>query len=247
MQLYFIRHGQSVNNAGWGDPNYVESSDPILTENGKEQIQFLAEFLEKNQTIKENKKWDPHNRYGFGITHIYTSLMERAAHTATPIARKLLHIPFTAWIEIHERGGIYSRNGDAKQTRLPGKPRSFFTSNFPGLTLPKELDENGWWNRPPETEDECQLRAQRVWAELLSLHGDRGGRTEHSVAFISHGGFFMHLMCAILNLPWRNASNDLKSWFLLNNCSISRISVHDSDVTICYTNRTDYLPDHLVT
>ena len=25
MQLYFIRHGQSVNNAGWGNPNYKDN------------------------------------------------------------------------------------------------------------------------------------------------------------------------------------------------------------------------------
>ncbi len=102
MQLYFIRHGQSSNNAGWGSPNYTEKSDPTLTGNGKEQIQLLADFLEKNQNINEHEGWDTHNRYGFGITRIYTSLMERAVQTATPVARKLSRIPFTAWTEIHE-------------------------------------------------------------------------------------------------------------------------------------------------
>jgi len=247
MQLYFIRHGQSTNNAGWGDPNYIESSDPKLTENGKEQINLLADFLNKNQVIKNHNGWDVHNRYGFGITHIYTSLMERAAHSAAPSVRKLPHIPFTAWIEIHESGGIYDRNEKTKHASLPGRPRSFFETNFPELTLPKGLNESGWWNRPLETEDECQLRAQHVWTNLLSRHGDQDGRPEHSVAFVSHGGFFMHLMCAILDLPWRSASNGLTSWFLLNNCSISRISVRKGEVTICYINRTDHLPDHLIT
>ena len=60
-------------------------------------------------------------------------------------------------------------------------------------------------------------------------------------------GFFMHLMCAILNLPWRQASNGLNSWFMLNNCSISRIAVHKDEVAIYYLNRIDHLPDHLVT
>jgi len=247
MQLYFIRHGQSANNAGWGDPNYVESPDPVLTENGREQAQLLADFLKTNQTINEHKGWDVHNRHGFGLTHIYTSLMERAAQTATPTARKLPQLPFTAWTDIHESGGIFGRDGETKLVGLAGKPRSFFKKSSPELSLPENLDESGWWNRPFETEEECQLRAQRVWGELLSRHGDKNGQSEHCVAFVSHGGFFVHLMCAILDLPWRNASNGLTSWFLLNNCSISRIAIHNGEVTICYVNRTDHLPDHLIT
>ena len=31
MQLYFIRHAQSENNAHFGDDNYQESHDPLLT------------------------------------------------------------------------------------------------------------------------------------------------------------------------------------------------------------------------
>ena len=247
MQLYFIRHGQSVNNAGWGDPNYKESPDPWLTEIGKEQAQILSEYLGKNQPITEHQGWDLHNRHGFGITHIYASLMERAAHTASYTARKL-GVPFAAWEEIHESGGIFGRDGKTKLIGLPGKPRSWFEANIPELTLPANLDGAGWWReRPQESEEACQLRAQRVWAELLARHGDKEGQPEARVAFVSHGGFFMHLMCAILNLPWRQASNGLNSWFMLSNCSISRISVYGEEVAICYLNRTDHLPNHLIT
>jgi 2,3-bisphosphoglycerate-dependent phosphoglycerate mutase len=245
MQLYFIRHGQSVNNAGWGDPNYIESPDPWLTDIGIQQAQLLSEFLEKNQPLVEHKGWDIHNRYGFGITHIYASLMERAGHTASYTVRKI-NVPFTAW-DIHESGGIHGRDGELKLVGLGGRPRSWFEANIPELSLPDSINESGWWNRPFETEEECQLRAQRIWAELLTRHGDKDGQTEERIAFVSHGGFFMHLMCAILNLPWRNASNGLTSWFMLNNCSISRISVHKGEVGICYLNRTDHLPDHLIT
>jgi 2,3-bisphosphoglycerate-dependent phosphoglycerate mutase len=247
MQLYFIRHGQSVNNAGWGDANYQESPDPKLTKLGIQQAQVLAEYLEKNQPIIEHQGWDLHNRYGFGITHIYASLMERAAHTAS-FAASRLGVPFVAWEQIHESGGIYGRDGDVKLVGLSGKTRAYFEQHFPQLALPEYLDGAGWWmERPFETEDECQLRAQGVWAELLARHGDKDGQPEHRVAFVSHGGFFMHLMCAILSLPWRQASNGLNSWFTLSNCSISRIAVHKSEVVICYLNRTDYLADHLIT
>ena len=246
MQLYFIRHGQSVNNAGWGELDYKEHPDPALTEIGIQQAQILADFLEMNQPIMKYEGWDPTNRYGYGITHLYASLMERAVHTASHTADRL-KIPFEAW-DIHESGGIFGRDEEMKLKGLPGKPRLFFETNFPEFSLPDTLDEGGWWReRPFETEEECQLRAKRIWQELLTRHGDRDGQPEQRIAFVSHGGFFMHLMCAILDLPWKNASHGLKSWFLLNNCSLSRIDIRDGYVTICYLNRTDHLSADRIT
>jgi len=253
MEFYFIRHGQSSNNAYWNVPDYQESPDPNLTDTGREQTHLLAAFLKKNQTITSGKGWNSQNRYGFGITHIYTSLMERAAFTAAPIA-EALNVPLIAWKEIHEEGGIFSR-GDKRSSPmdksdivgLPGKPRSFFMENFRTLTLPDDLDETGWWNRAIEAEEERQPRADQVFAELLARHRDRDGQPEHRVALVSHGGFFMRLLSAVLKLPWRQAALGLKSWFMLNNCSISRFDIHGDEITIVYLNRTDYLPDDLIT
>jgi 2,3-bisphosphoglycerate-dependent phosphoglycerate mutase len=248
MKLYLISNGQSINNARWNEPDYEESPDPVLTEIGQEQAHILGEYLKKSQDITEHQGWNVHNRHGFGITHIYTSLMERAAHTASFTARRLPHIPFVAWEEIHESGGIFGREGDIKLQGLPGKTRSFFEEQFPELKLPASLNGVGWWNnRPFETEEECQLRAQRVWAELLARHGDHDGEPEQRVVFVSHGGFFGHLVGAMLNMPWRQASNGLKSWFVLNNCSISRFDIRKGEVLISYLNRTDHLPSHLIT
>lgn len=246
MELYFIRHGQSVNNANWDNPEYAENPDPPLTENGYEQARLLSEFLKKNQTITSHKEWNLQNRYGFGLTHIYTSLMERAAFTAAPTAQAL-DIPLIAWKEIHEEGGIYSRDDKSNVRGLSGRPRSFFMQNFRTLTLPDDLDETGWWNRPFEADEERQPRADQVLGELLARHRDQEGQPEHRVAFVSHGGFFMRLVCAMLKLPWRQAAHGLKSWFALNNCSISRFEIHREELTIAYLNRTDHLPDHLIT
>jgi len=246
MELYFIRHGQSVNNANWNNSDYEESPDPTLTENGYEQARLLAEFLKKKQTITNDQEWNSQNRYGFGLTHIYTSLMERAAFTAAPIAQAL-DIPLIAWKEIHEEGGIYSREDKANVRGLSGRPRSFFMENFRTITLPDDLDETGWWNRPFEAEDERQPRADQVFADLLTRHKDQEGQPEHRIALVSHGGFFMRLMCAMLKLPWRQAAHGLKSWFALNNCSISRFDIYREEINIAYLNRTDYLPDHLIT
>ena len=246
MELYFIRHGQSVNNANWSNAGYQESPDPTLTELGHQQAQILADFLKKNQTITNEDEWNIQNRYGFGLTHIYTSLMERAAFTAAPIAQAL-DIPLVAWKEIHEEGGIYSREDKSNVLGLSGRPRSFFMQNFRTLTLPDDLDETGWWNRPYEADDERQPRADQVLAELLTRHRDQKGKPVHRVAFVSHGGFFMRLLCAMLKLPWRQASLGMRSWFILNNCSISRFDIYGDELNIAYLNRTDYLPDHLIT
>ena len=246
MQLYFIRHGQSINNANWNNTDYQESPDPILTEMGHEQASLLAAFLQKNQAITPSKEWNIQNRYGFGLTHVYTSLMERAVSTAAPIA-EALDIPLIAWKEIHEEGGIFSRGDKAKVQGLPGRPRSFFMENFRLLQLPDDLDETGWWNRPFEAEEERQPRADQVFAELLARHRDRDAQPEARVALVSHGGFFMRLLSAVLKLPWRQAALGLKSWFLLNNCSISRFDIRGDEITIAYVNRTDFLPDHLIT
>lgn len=248
MQLYFIRHGQSINNAHWNEPDYTESPDPVLTEIGQAQAQILGKYLAQLQDISDHQGWNVHNRHGFGITHIYTSLMERAAHTASFTARLLAQVPFAAWEEIHESGGIFGRDGDAKLQGLPGRARAFFEEHFPELNLPAGLNGTGWWNnRPFETEEDCQVRAQRVWHELLARHGDRDGEPEQCVIFVSHGGFFGHLVCAMLNLPWRQASHGLKSWFVLNNCSISRFDIRAGEVLITYLNRVDHLPTHLIT
>jgi 2,3-bisphosphoglycerate-dependent phosphoglycerate mutase len=246
MEFYFIRHGQSINNANWNNPDYKESPDPILTDIGHEQARLLAEYLKKNQALTNEKEWNIQNRYGFGITHVYCSLMERAAFTAAPIA-EALDVPLIAWKEIHEEGGIFSREEKLNKVGLPGKPRSFFMQNFRTLTLPDDLDETGWWNRAFEAEEERQPRADQVFAELLARHRDKEGQPIQRVALVSHGGFFMRLLSAVLKLPWRQASLGLKSWFLLNNCSISRFDIHGDEITVAYLNRTDHLPDHLIT
>jgi 2,3-bisphosphoglycerate-dependent phosphoglycerate mutase len=119
--------------------------------------------------------------------------------------------------------------------------------NFRTLTLPDDLDETGWWNRPFEAEEDRQPRADQVFADLLARHLDAEGQPEARVALVSHGGFFMRLLSAVLMLPWRQAAHGLKSWFLLNNCSVSRFDIRADEITVAYINRTDFLPDHLIT
>lgn len=248
MELYFIRHGQSINNVNWDNPEYIEHPDPYLTEIGLEQAELIAKYLKERQHVVEHNGWNIHNQYGFGITHIYTSLMERAVKTAAPIIHALEDVSFTAWTDIHEDGGIYAREEHEQRRGLGGHPRSFFEANFPLLKLPDHLDENGWWNnRPYESEEERQLRAEKVLKELIARHGDKEGQPEERIALVSHGEFFVRLVCVMLNIPMRQAAYGMKLWFVLNNCSISRFDIRKDEILIGYLNRTEHLHAHLIT
>jgi len=247
MELYFLRHGQSENNANWEREGFQDVPDPELTDIGCEQAHNLATFLAEHQNRVEYPRWNDQNQFGFGITHIYTSLMVRAVRTATPVA-EALGLLLVAWPEIHETGGIFSRIEPDERAGLPGKTRCYFETHFPNLILPDWLDENGWWNRPFEDIEARIRRAQSVWSELLTRHGDRPGQPEHRVAIVSHGGFFMHLFTTALGVKMRSVEDSHHEyWFLMNNCAITRLDVKDNRVLVAYTNRNGFLPHHLIT
>ena len=104
MQLFFIRHAQSVNNAidFRASSNGKRSEDPPLTGVGVEQAKKLARFLKEGDP-KEIKHC---GNGGFKITHLYCSLMVRAVQTGTILAREL-GLPLIALEEFLECGGIF--------------------------------------------------------------------------------------------------------------------------------------------
>ena len=263
MQLYFIRHAQSQNNALWNSRgDYSDRmEDPTLTEIGKRQAVFLADFLAQENPTSANTPRDMQNTTGFGLTHLYTSLMVRAVETSVVVARAL-DLPLVAWVDLHEGGGVYRNNQETgERIGLPGNGRSYFETHFPELILPDWLDDSGWWNKPFETREDRKRRARRVLEGLLHRHGDNPDR----VAFFSHGGFYNHLLAAILNLRDRagtqpppssvmelNADNVILSsqisiWFEINNTAISRFDFTGEDIKIDYHNRVAHLPSDLIT
>ena len=260
MQLYFIRHAQSCNNALYRLTSSYSgrSEDPDLTELGVRQAEKLAEFVSGGREMGFPGKPEP-TADGLGLTHLYTSLMLRAISTAQHIARQT-GLPLMAWRDLHEGGGIYQFDPETGEpTGLPGKPRSYFSGRFPELELPEELDETGWWNRPYESRRERQVRAQGVLTELLRRHGSHG----HRVGLISHGGFYNHFLSALLNLQDGGAQpspeaiqseidenmilgSDYTIWFSLSNTAITRIDFEPGDVRIRYQNRVDHLTPELI-
>jgi 2,3-bisphosphoglycerate-dependent phosphoglycerate mutase len=251
MQFYFIRHAQSQNNALWDRTGASKgrNEDPELTDVGLKQAQVLGEFLANDRKLEmvPNNGAASQNVEGFQFTHLYCSLMTRAVQTGTAVSNAM-GIPLTGWLDLHETGGIYLEenipddNGmfvtATQQLRgLPGKTRTEFAARFPRLILPESVTDEGWWNRPYETDEERIPRAQRVLAELL----DRHGKTDDRVAIVSHGGFFNTLMTVMLGFDrFQNF------WFAVNNASISRFDFGDDHFGIIYINRLDYMPPELI-
>ena len=255
MLLYLIRHAESTNNelytlTGGSDGR---SADPPLTELGHRQAQRLARFLAA--PLIDPPDGEPpllsdfiarHDRRGFGLTHLYCSLMTRAIQTGSYIATAT-GLPISGWINVHEHGGLHHIDEETgEDIGLPGPGRAWFEAEYPHLSLPDNLGELGWWNRPKETITEARARARAVWAEIL----DRHGNTDDRVAIVTHGGFFQSLLIALISdedsisIPILEHAN---MGFGMSNASISRFEVSNGRIVARYINRVDHLPDELIT
>ena len=243
MQLYFIRHGQSINNLLWDQSqnDAKREADPALTDYGRQQVQQVARFLaEHNGPTPTTNDAQAQNIDCFGLTHLYSSLMIRSMDTASAIAQALNLTP-VVWEDLHETGGIWRRDEETgERIGLPGKNRAYFETHYPHFILPDALGESGWWNRPVERHEDYLRRARRFLEALQTRHGE----TDDRVAVVSHGGFYNFVLATLLNLP---LADPLPVWFTLNNTAITRIDFQEQRVRIAYHNRVDFLPPALVT
>jgi 2,3-bisphosphoglycerate-dependent phosphoglycerate mutase len=240
MQFYFIRHGQSTNNLLWERTGGSDGrrEDPELTEVGRQQAALVAGFLTQADGAVSEKPLDLQNAAGFGITHLYCSLMVRAVATGSAVAQAL-GLPLVGLRDAHETGGIYLHDPETgENVGLPGKTHAYFADHYPNLVLPDDVPDSGWWNRPFEEREERRSRAERLVAELLARHRD----TEDRVALVSHGGFYNYVLAVIMGLP-----DTYDFWFSLNNTGITRIDYTPEQTYITYMNRVEFLPRALVT
>ncbi len=242
MQLYFIRHAQSTNNLLYEQVGYYADGrheDPELTALGKKQIEIVAQFVAagRGATPTTRDAW-VQNIDGFGLTHVYSSLMVRAMDTADAIASALGLTP-VARDDLHEVGGVWLKNPETgERVGLPGHSRAFFEQRYPQFELPAGLNGDGWWGRPLETMEECFVRATTLLADLQARHGD----TDDRVAIVSHGMFYNVFLRALLGLPQQPGI-----WFAINNVAITRIDFEEKETRLAYHNRADFLPPELVT
>ncbi|MDI9530353.1 MAG: histidine phosphatase family protein [Anaerolineaceae bacterium] len=245
MQLYFIRHGQSTNNVRDGDLT-PRSSDPELTEKGVRQAELLAEFLAASAPGNWDPGDDPLNRRGFDLTHLYCSLMKRAIHTGNIIAQRL-NLPLFGMPEAHEVGGVFLEtlvNDVVTVNEEYGVDEGFLATNYPNLILTQPIPRSGWWRGGKENDNLPQKRAQKVLDWLRQRHAS----TDDRVAIVTHGGFYNHLLRAMLHISPEEPDNRKLGYRLVyNNCAISRFDFTDERVYLVYHNRAEYLPDDLIT
>jgi 2,3-bisphosphoglycerate-dependent phosphoglycerate mutase len=242
MQLFYIRHAQSTNNAIWTTTgkDVGRSHDPEVTETGRKQAEATAELLARaDPSVPTDWAHQVQNRGGFGLTHLHCSLMVRAVATGSIIASRL-GLPLHAWVDWHEEGGLYL-DDEAKGERVPypGYGRSYFAEKYPALVVPETLDDNGWWGKPFEEDADRPARGRRVLAELK----ERYGGTDARVGIISHGGFYNHFLAAIYGLP----GPSMPVRHAMNNCALSRFVFEPEWSYIAYQNRADHLPNDLLT
>jgi len=249
MQIYFIRHGQSENNALWdrGGPRSERRADPELTELGHKQAEHLAKFFSKSCVPYEQAEQggyrddyatvdDAQNVDGVELTHLYCSPMIRCIETGSYLS-KALGLPLVVWEHAHELGGIFVEDPETgKQLGLPGNDRVYLRSRYQDLVMPKGWGVGGWWNRPFEEREQRILRAQRFHRELLRRHG----ASEDKVAVVSHAGFFNYWM--MVALDWNNWEG---KGFRKNNAAITRVDLGER-TSVMYVNRTDFMPGALV-
>ncbi|MEO6060915.1 MAG: histidine phosphatase family protein [Thermoflexales bacterium] len=177
MRLFFLRHGQSTSNARWDASGIrlVYESDPELTELGRSQVATAARALSKLA-----KSPPP----------LYTSLLRRAAQSALIVSREL-NTPPRARVELHEVGGLFSDDPRAgTRTIHSGQGRSALLQLYPGLILPEDLAEDGWWRDPFEEGPARAARANRAWKWLMAEHLN----SDDDVVVIAHLGFFNEMM-----------------------------------------------------
>lgn len=240
MRLYYIRHAQSTNNAliDRTGSNEGRSHDPPLTDIGHKQAAIVAAYLANGPRRATPPGDDVKDLLGFGITHLYCSLMDRAIATARHIAREL-HLPLFGNRDLFEAGGLFLDDPvTGERVGRAGRSASDLRATYPELIVPDEVGEEGWWNRPFEALEERAPRAKRVWTALLAHHAGSNDR----VCLVSHGDFFNWLSAEILGCDCPTSL-----WLDMNNAAITRFDLDSAFVRLRYLNRTDHLPSELIT
>lgn len=251
MQVYFIRHGQSVNNSLWEGEKYMAEgrmADPPLTQKGLRQAEITGDFLalKREACNLMRPELDYQNRTGFHLTHLYCSLMERALQTGVIIAEKI-GLPLIGLEDVHEIGGIYHESiidGLPVVEILHGLGSKELAERYPTVQLNAPIPERGWWLGGKEPLEKRVERVKRV----IQFIKDRHGGTEDRVGIVTHGSFTAQLYRQILHLNMKPDIDYItRKGFVSNNCSITRVDDYGQEFLMMYFNRADHLPDELIT
>ena len=186
--------------------NPYEGAEPHLTERGRRQARYAGERA-RTRTYQA----------------LYSSPMSRALETAYALAEATGLSPI---VKVHL----------AEHRELPefrGFARSFLESRYPGVELPDECTEEGWWTGIQEHEENLYERARQAAMWLRERHE----ATDDRVLLVTHGGFGSALLSVFLGLP---PCGDMRFW--LANCSYSVMDVEPERVRLFKLSCTWHIP-----
>lgn len=248
MRIYLIRHGQSAGNVNYFKPDEKScSADPELTDKGHQQAKLLGEHLSHPQGEPVRYPWlEPEERVpvGYGITHVYCSLMIRSILTAQYIA-EACRLPLVAHLELFEMEGMYDYDDDGNRIGEPGPGKDYFTEIFPNLQLPKNMNPDGWYDRPFETDEMFLERTKAIMPEFEERHGG----TDDCIAIVIHGDLIDQLINELTGAT-RHSDNYDNHWvanWAFHNTSVTRIDYVNESRAVVYTNQFQHLPPELLT
>jgi 2,3-bisphosphoglycerate-dependent phosphoglycerate mutase len=185
MQLYLIRHAQSLNNSL---PEEQRVEDPPLTETGHEQARRLAQAVKKLR-----------------LTELVTSPFLRTLQTTEHLRIATGLAPHVR-AELHERGGCVSGHSGIGLTGRPGLSRQQIAAQFATYIVSPEIDGEGWWrSQAEETLEAAQLRAQQLLSRTIADYAATNAR----VAYVMHADIKMILLALLhrepLDVPWNTS------------------------------------------
>ena len=244
MEILFIRHAQSENNAKVPYGGSVSASshplrqpDPSITELGQRQLARLAAFLPDWWDMRADEEKHLLIAAPVGIQRLYCSAMRRALQSAAPLAAAL-DAPVQVRADIHEIGGIYDAR-EGGPARLPGLTRGEIAADYLSYELPAALCEDGWWRREVESFAEAAARAARV-AEWL--HGLADEEPLARIGIVTHGGFLDLLLRELTGQPIRARQEQPGIRFSHYNTGMTRVDIlRGGRVVLRFQNRVPHL------
>jgi len=254
MRVYLIRHGQSAGNANYldnvGDPSRGpehHKPDPELTDVGHQQAKLLGEHLSHPEGEPVRYPWlreEERIPVGFGITHVYCSLMLRSIQTAQYVAESC-GLPLVAHTDLFEKDGLCDYDQDGNLVGIPGLSKDYIAERFPDLQLPEDMNPDGWHDRPFETDD---MFLERIKGLMPSFE-ERHGGTDDCIALVTHGDTMDQIVNELTGAARHSVhygSHWCANWVFLNT-SVTRIDYVGGTRAIVYTNQTQHLPSELIT
>ncbi len=216
LDLYIIRHGESVGNVGYGRDNLTlkESQDPILTDKGISQARAAGEFLKETR-----------------FDAAYSSPMLRAAQTATEILKyQPQRLSLNLMPELCEVGIVPEYKGVELNEILTLYPNAVYAEGT-------ETNETRMRYDKHETPDKVNSRAKFVVDYLRSRY-----KNGEKVVLVSHAAFITNLVFYIMELYESKPAFDIDYY----NTGITRVTYYKpgtykwGDTVFRYINDTSH-------